>query len=205
MKPDAQSQAAWIDECAVIKANARPWDEKGATEWAVDYFRHAHFTFDPGRSRLGCVEAVTEWFDDLRDDQLRAALSDSVDGARKGERECSQVLRSFAAQLIKRGTPLPVPLRDFIVQFLDDPKASSKRGPNTFDVSARDNSIFGCIKIIVECWKFFPTRNAGTEPASAASIVHKALKVRGVPLSEKSINRIWTRYLAVSSKIPRID
>lgn len=105
-------------------------------------------------------------------------------------------LRSeVAAALLERNEQLPSSLREFVVDYLRNPKVNRKAGRDFFDLKLRNELIAHTINIISERWKFHPTGNDATEDASAASIVRDALAESAeLRLTEAAINKIWRRF-----------
>jgi hypothetical protein len=181
-----------------MKADVQSQAEKEALEWATDLFRDRADDLHPGEKEwLNDKAWLIKQLSDGRDDRLREALDVYIHNARGGYREYIRALCDFAAWLTERGIALPAPMRHFIAEFLRNPKMSRKRGRNSSDLWARNFAIGWAMVQIVKRWKFPPTRNEVTEPASAASIVRMALdRGPGIHLSEKSINRIWGDFQA---------
>ena len=100
-----------------------------------------------------------------------------------------------AAALLERNEQLPSSLREFVVDYLRNPKVKRKAGRDFFDLKLRNMLIAETINIISERWKFHPTRNDSTEDASAASIVRDALEEGAkLRLKESAINKIWWHF-----------
>jgi hypothetical protein len=114
-------------------------------------------------------------------------------------RSTARGLCQFAGLLIERGEPLPKPLQDFLVDFLDDPnleRFASWPGPKKTLYSLRDYRIVDAIAHVINTWDFRATRNVASKDAakqaSAASIVRDALeRAVNLRLSEDAVNKIW--------------
>jgi hypothetical protein len=179
-----------------MKADVQSRAEKEALAWATDYFSQR-----PGKEAMELLIRARGL-----NDRLSQMLDAYMHDARGGSQESAQVLRDFAAWLTERGIALPVPMRDFIAEFLRNPKTPRKRGRNSSDLRSRNFAIGIAMLKIVMHWKFSPTRNEVTEPSSAASIVRTALKRGpGIRLSEKSINKVWGDVRAGRSLHPLIS
>ena len=124
--------------------------------------------------------------------------ADYVEIARKGSKLGTKVTLELAAALIERGETLRGPLREFIVEFLRNPK-EPRRGAGrraSSDLTSRNMWIRYLITTILFRSKFPATRNEatkeGTRRPSASSIVRDALETgAGIHLTEAAINKIW--------------
>jgi hypothetical protein len=100
-----------------------------------------------------------------------------------------------ASALVRRGDPLPAPLRDFVAEFLLKSRKPGRKQPGTGgqDLLFR-NAVIGGAVLGVARYGFPLTRNAATRTPSAASIVQKALAALGFHMSEKAVNKIYANY-----------
>jgi hypothetical protein len=191
-----------------MKADVRPADEreKEALEWALNYFRDEDCAYDLEQADdVEVVHLLTVRGEMSPEEfnQLISRVISHADGKRGpvwifwDPRSAARSLCQLASTLMSKGEPLPKPLEDFIIDFLDDPNLENfpsasgrKRFPNTF----RDIRIFRAIDHLVRTWKFRATRARRKDPAkrvSAASIVKDALEKSGLHLSEDAVNKIW--------------
>jgi hypothetical protein len=184
-----------------MKADVKPADEreKEALKWAMNFFRISSADLRRGANFKREQEVRLKWALEVYDMELNAAktvLSDliahDIKFAREGHPGALRHLCSLAAALLKRSDPLPEALRDFIVEFLQNPNKKTKQPERFYDLLDRDERIGLAIVAIRKTWNFKATRNAATEGASAASIVREALeRGAGIPLGEKAVNKIW--------------
>jgi hypothetical protein len=118
-----------------MKADAQSQVEKEALEWATDFFRDRADDLSKGEKEW-LEEHGKAWLfkqlRDGRDDRLREALDVYIHNARGGYREYVRTLCDFAARLTERGIALPAPLRDFIAEFLRNPKMPHEQTVSTF-------------------------------------------------------------------------
>ncbi len=121
--------------------------------------------------------------------------ADYVEYARRGDKLGWKVSLELAATLIERGETLTGPLREFIVDFLRNPKEPKRAvGRQTSEHLHRNLVIGYVIASIVLRSKFPATRNDATKGkrASAASIARAALeKAADIKLKEEAVNKIW--------------
>ena len=112
-----------------------------------------------------------------------------IEMAIAGDRAADAILREFAAELLPKG--LEPNLANYIRnQFLADRKQPPPKTGRPRKMDNRDAWIYALVQTARRLG-FDPTRNSATERASACSIVAAVLKEMGMPLSEKSIERIW--------------
>ncbi|HEY6700523.1 MAG TPA: hypothetical protein VI137_06850 [Pseudolabrys sp.] len=177
--------------------------EKEALEWAINYFRDEDCAADLEPADDVEVVALLMARGDYpeRFDQFISGVISRAFGKRGpvrwDPRSTARSLCQLASTLMSKGDPLPKPLEDFIIDFLDDPNLENfpsasgrKKRPNTF----RDLRIVRAINHIVGTWKFRATRARRKDPAkglSAASIVKDALEKSGLHLTEDAVNKIW--------------
>jgi hypothetical protein len=187
-----------------MKADAPRSAEQEALEWAVNKFRWWRDLLTPEGSRQkwhaiqdSRIPSAYEYLMKLgRPEKALELLTFFVVRACEGDGESIRELRILAAALIERGETLPDELRDFIVEYLREPKPEKKRtpGPARY-MEPRDLQIFSTIFQIVDKWKIPATRNPATTGSSAASIVRDALEVAAdVKLTEDAINKIWKAF-----------
>ena len=183
-----------------MKADAQSV-EREALQWAADRFRdHASVLPAEGSRRFLLASAVSAFLaaydiakhSNKTDDKIYV---EDLLPAFKEEYFTPDLRCELAAALLERNEQLPSSLREFVVDYLRNPKVKRKAGRDFFDLKLRNMLIADTINIISERWKFHPTRNDVTEDASAASIVRDALaegaKLR---LTEAAINKIWRRF-----------
>jgi hypothetical protein len=177
--------------------------KKDALQWAVEEFQRNAHNLKPG----GIVDERAAWFEEA----LRAGAAfrgevcvggaeydraaDYVEYARHGDKLGRKVSLELAAALLERGETLTGPLREFIVEFLRNPKEPKRSvGRQTSEHLHRNLVIGYVIAAIVLRWKFPATRNHATKGkrASAASIARAALeKATDIKLKEEAVNKIW--------------
>jgi hypothetical protein len=121
--------------------------------------------------------------------------ADYVEAARHGDKLGTKVSLELAAALIERGDALWGPLQKYIVEFLRNPKAPTRRsGRKASQLANRNWVIHYVIAMIVGRSEIPATRNDASKGkrASAASIVREALeKGAGLNLTEEAVNKIW--------------
>ena len=196
-------RAAWLTPQgggALVKADVKPSAEKEALEWAVEFFRGeaANLKRDGSRTQgreFRMTTDVSTYHHFSRRDQAKVQrmLKNTVEWAHGGDTSAGQALCDIAADLLKRGEPLPNSLLQFVIGFLRDPKANVRRGrgPNPNDLAHRNRRIFYATREIVDRWKF-PATGDNDARSSAASIARDALELGArVNITEAAVNKIW--------------
>jgi hypothetical protein len=183
-----------------VKAEAQSV-EREALQWATDWFRdRASFLSAEGSRRYLVASAVNSFlaaYDtakySIKTDE-KIYVEDLLHNFK--EEHFSPDLRcEVAAALLERNERLPSSLREFVVDYLRNPKIKRKAGRDFYDLKLRNELIAHTINIISERWKFHPTRNDATEDASAASIVRHALAAGAeLHLTEAAIHKVWRRF-----------
>jgi hypothetical protein len=175
--------------------------EREALQWAADWFRDRASVLSAEGSRgflvAGAVNSFLAAYDNAKysiktDEKI---LVEDLLHAFEEEHFTPDLRCKVAAALLERNEQLPSSLREFVVDYLRNPKVNRKAGRDFFDLKLRNTLIADTICIISERWKFHPTRNDATEDASAASIVRDALAGGAdLRLTEAAINKIWRRF-----------
>jgi hypothetical protein len=191
-----------------MKADAQSSREKEALDWAVDQLRASHHLLTPAWSKEQFDETIRlvrldgEFGGEAHfgnwpimgwsgsDEEI----SKHVKRARGGDEQSHRVLLEVAASRVKRDLPLGNPLTEYAVEFLREQKKPKPRGPKRSNYMDRDLVITVTIWKIGVKWGFSPTRNPATDSPSAISIVQKALKEVGFPMTEAAITKIWRRW-----------
>jgi hypothetical protein len=183
-----------------VKADAQSV-EREALQWAADRFRDRASVLSAEGSRRFLVASAVNSFlaayyiakHSIKTDEK--ILVEDLLHAFKEEYFTPDLRCEVATALLERNEQLPSSLREFVVDYLRNPKVNRKAGRDFFDLKLRNMLIAETINLISARWKFHPTRNDATEDASAASIVRHALaggaKLR---LTEAAINKIWRRF-----------
>ena len=178
-----------------MKADAQSFEPE-ALQWAADRFRDRASILSVSR-RFLVASAVNRFLaayymakHSIKTDEK--ILVEDLLHEFKEEYFTPDLRCEVAAALLERNEQLPSSLREFVVDYLRNPKVKRKAGRDFFDLKLRNMLIADTINTISWRWKFHPTRNDATEDASAASIVRDALaegaKLR---LTEAAINKIW--------------
>jgi len=176
--------------------------EEEALQWAVDECLRNRHQLRRGGYVQEYVERCVELLRDGGELALRAAaipwcgdedeVSDLVRSSRDGDETAHRFLLELAAARIEQAQSLSRPLKEFVIEFLRDPKKSnSARVGRKRSDFARDFFIFYAIFQIKTKWEFPATRNEATRSASAASITQKALEKVGIHLTEAAVTKIW--------------
>ena len=174
--------------------------EREALQWAADLFRVCTSILSAEGSRrflaVSAVNSFLEAYDRAKDGGADDKITVEDYLYELQEEQFTPDLRcAAAAALLERNEQLPTSLREFVVDFLRNPKVKRKAGRDLNDLKQRNKLIAVAIQIIAERWKFHPTRNDATEGASAASIVRDALAAGAeLDLTEAAINKIWRRF-----------
>jgi hypothetical protein len=183
-----------------VKADAQSV-EREALQWAADRFRDRAIVLSPEGSRCVLVGSAVNRFlaayyiakHSIKTDEK--ILVEDLLHEFKEEYFTPDLRCEVAAALLEGNEQLPSSLREFVVDFLRNPKVNRKAGRDFFDLKFRNMLIAETINIISDRWKFHPTRNDATEDASAASIVRDALAEGAkLCLTEAAINKIWRRF-----------
>jgi hypothetical protein len=182
-----------------VKADAQSVEQE-ALQWATDWFRDCAGTLSVEGSRrflaASAVNSFLEAYDRAKDGGADDKITVEDYLYELQEEQFTPDLRcAAAAALLERNEHLPTSLREFVVDFLRNPKVKRKAGRDFNVLRHRNKLIAETIQIIAERWKFHPTRNDATEGASAASIVRDALAAGAeLHLTEAAINKIWRRF-----------
>jgi hypothetical protein len=177
-------------------------DEESALQWAIDFFRKraADMTRDGGE-RGSIVLAVNTmlsgWIYDAERhpaEEMDARTAKFIN--EMCNRDGAHLVAHLAATLMERGDQLPKSMRDFVIDFLRDPKLETgKRGPKRRTLLIRDMTIGVAVGVVAQDYGFAPTRNRAARRPCAASIVQRALaeSIR-LHLSEADVVRLWGRF-----------
>ena len=121
-------------------------DEESALQWAIDFFRKraAEMTRD-GSERASIELAVNTlldgWIYDAERDsaeEMDARTAKFINDMRN--HDAAHLVARLAAMLMERGDQLPKSMRDFVIDFLRDPKwETGKRGPKTRTLVIREH------------------------------------------------------------------
>ena len=183
-----------------MKADAQSV-EREALQWAADRFRDRASILSAEGSRYVLVASAVNSFlaaYDMAKHSIKTdekILVEDLLHEFKEEYFTPDLRCEVAAALLERNEQLPSSLREFVVDYLRNPKVNRKAGRDFFDLKLRNMLIADTINIISERWKFHPTRNDVTEDASAASIVRDALAEGAkLHLTEAAIKKIWRRF-----------
>ena len=177
--------------------------EEDALRWAMEEFRRNAHNLKPGggqNERMAYLEKILRAGAAHRGEIVvggaefdRAA--DYVEAAQHGDKLGRKVSLELAATIIERGGGLVSPLKEFIVEFLRNPKEpKGSAGRKTSELVNRNRAIHYVIATIVLRSKFPATRNDASKGKgpSAASIVCAALKQSvSIKLTEEAVNKIW--------------
>jgi hypothetical protein len=201
-----------------VKADAQSV-EREALQWAADRFRDLASVLSAEGSRRVLVASAVNSFlaayyiakHSIKTDEK--ILVEDLLHEFKEEYFTPDLRCEVAAALLERNEQLPSSLREFVVDYLRNPKVNRKAGRDFFDLKLRNMLIAETINIISERWKFHPTRNDATEDASAASIVRDALAEGAkLCLTEAAINKIWRHFgpsarshLSITKEFARLE
>jgi len=176
--------------------------EQEALAWAVGEFGRMAFMLKPGgwinehfELSMQLLQLGGESY--LNDEIASWSGSDEeisrhVEHARGGNEKSHRLLLEVAASRMKRNRPLGFPLNEYTAEFLRQQKRPKRvRGRKRETYLDRDAVIYTTIMQINLKWGFSPTRNPATDAPSAISIVQKALKKVGIPMTEAAITKIW--------------
>jgi len=118
-------------------------------------------------------------------------LVDLIAAARE-EEDAHDYLLAVAAALMDNDYSLPVPPKEFVIEFLRNSEGPRRKPGRKRDYQ-RDECIAWVVATICLRWGFSPTRNEATAEASAISIVKTALEQVGIHLTEAAITKIWDK------------
>ena len=146
-------------------------------------------------------DAVTSWAPPWRGGGALAyndkAVSRLMERARDGDADADAVLRDIASDILKAGVLLRIPLANYIVDVLGKPASkASKPGPKPNALKVRNRYIADAVDRVTKLG-FKPYRNQASRsdhhPASACSIVAKALTALRCSIGEDGVEKIVRR------------
>jgi hypothetical protein len=185
MTPDTQCAK---DAARTLLKNAKRlagWKEASRLIYQGMFHRITSFKTSPnGRISISMVRDETK-------------LPELIEQARSGDKDALAVLQREIMDLVRRGSPLPQALQDYVEEALGPGSRPSRR--NAAPNLVRDWYIAEAVAT-VERLGFDRTRNVATAykdlRQSACSLVADVLKEEGVEMTEQNVARIseaWRR------------
>jgi hypothetical protein len=158
--------------------------------------------------RRKTLRNVEDYLEDIGTPKFESNMQVAVCMWRAGGRHWGELCLALAAHFIERGEPVPEPMRKLVADTLrglqlPKPEAEktrdqliAKRFPGFLsEKRARDSTIALAVHTITVDTGLKPTRNRARRtkgsPSSACSIVHEALRLRKINLSEDAVEKIW--------------
>jgi hypothetical protein len=130
-----------------------------------------------------------------------------IEAARAGHEDADLALRQLIIEKLDRHEDLPVSLASYNQEALFRGPTIYPAGRNIADTWTRDIGIAVLVALAIAHWPpLRPTRNRASKRPSGCSLVTAALNMRGHPLGERHVERIFADHgkiaVRLSASIP---